>query len=133
MKNALISIFTLLFLISCAVGESMVIDRDWAFKKDHKIKWGDNNCSTVRDNEDLQKLHAWICPSFKSLVVDSFNEGYSGVSIRPPVGYYKKAAQIFIEENKTSSCSIIKTEELVPKNDMEIRNFNHGWVFYYEC
>ena len=132
MKNALISIFTLLFLISCAVGESMVIDRDWAFKKDHKIKWGDNNCSTVRDNEDLQKLHAWICPSFKTIVVDSFNSGYTGISLFPPVGYHKKAAGIYLEKNKPS-CSIIKTEELIGKYDSAITNDNYGWVFYYEC
>ena len=132
MKNFLIAILSLTFIVSCAVGESMVVDNDWAFKKSNKIKWGDNNCSTIRDNEELTKLHAFVCPSFKTVVVDSFNSGLTGTSLFPPVGYHKKAAEIYLEKNKPS-CSIVQTEELIGKYDTGVANDNYGWVFYYEC
>ena len=131
-KNSIISLITCSLIASCYVGEAMVIDSDWAFKKSNKIKWGDNNCVNIRDNEELKKLHADICYTFKTTVVDSFNSGTTGVNLRPPVGYHKKAAEIYIEENK-SSCSITKTEELIGNYDIGIKNDNFGWVFYYEC
>jgi len=133
MKNLLISLITCSLIISCSVGEAMVIDSDWAFKKNHKIRWGEDNCSTIRDNEELQKLHAYICPTFKSVVTDSLKEGAVGASLRPRAGYYKKAAEIFMEKNKPSSCSIVRTQELLGKYDMDIKNYNYGWIFYYEC
>lgn len=110
----------------------MVIDSDWAFKKNNKIKWGDNNCVNIRDNEELKKLHADICYTLKSVVSVGYNSGATLTNLRPPVGYHKKAAEIYIEDNK-SSCSITKTEELKGNYDIGIKNDNFGWVFYYEC
>ncbi|MDA9143402.1 hypothetical protein N9N99_02395 [Gammaproteobacteria bacterium] len=131
MKNLYLCIVSSL-LVSCSVTEALVIDSDWNASKANKIRWGENNCISIRDNEEFKKLHAFVCPTFKTVVVDSFNSGFTGKNLFPPVGYHKKAADLYLEKNKPL-CSIIKVEELVGKYDNDIENDNYGWVFYYEC
>lgn len=137
-RRTIINNYFLLFVFaftvtSCAVGEAVVIDSDWRFKKNNKIQWGESNCAIIRDNEELQKLHGFVCPSFKTLVVDAINSGATGTNLYPRIGYYKKASEIYMQENKAESCRIIKSEPLIGKYDTGVKDDNYGFVFYYEC